>query len=88
VLSPGFDLVTVTGDGLSLTGYASLGADEIECDLLRAFAISHISCIVEDVETVDAFFKAIIEYLYVAPAKVRQVSDLIEARKTGGNAEG
>jgi hypothetical protein len=35
----------------------------------------------EDVDVVDEFFKAIVEYLYVAPARVRRVQDLIEQRK-------
>lgn len=35
----------------------------------------------EDVEIIDQFFRAFIEYLYVAPAKVQQVEKLISDRK-------
>lgn len=35
-----------------------------------------------DAEIVDEFFKAIIEYLYVAPAKVQRVNTLLAQRKT------
>jgi hypothetical protein len=36
----------------------------------------------EDVEVVDEFFKAIIEYLYVAPTKVKRVRSLIQQRRS------
>jgi hypothetical protein len=36
----------------------------------------------EDVEVADEFFKAIIEYLYVAPAKVSRVQSLIQQRQS------
>ena len=37
----------------------------------------------EDVEIVDEFFKAIIEYLYVAPSRVNRVQSLIQQRQSG-----
>lgn len=42
---------------------------------------AEISVEADDVEVVDEFFKAIIEYLYVAPAKVNRVSKLLDERK-------
>ena len=35
----------------------------------------------EDAEVVDEFFKTIVEYLYVAPAKVQKVTTLLEHRR-------
>lgn len=40
-----------------------------------------IDVTLEDAQIVDEFFQAIVEYLYVAPAKVKKVSALIERRK-------
>jgi len=37
----------------------------------------------EDVEMVDEFFRAIVEYLYVAPAKVDRIQKLISQRQDG-----
>jgi hypothetical protein len=35
----------------------------------------------EDVEIVDEFFRAIVEYLYVAPAKVKKIQELVDSRQ-------
>lgn len=35
----------------------------------------------EDVQIIDEFFETIIEYLYVAPAKLKKFQDLLDARK-------
>jgi hypothetical protein len=35
----------------------------------------------DDVEVVDEFFKAIVEYLYIAPAKIERVEELLKERR-------
>jgi len=36
----------------------------------------------EDVEIVDEFFRTIVEYLYIAPAKVDRIQELIDRRQS------